>query len=290
MNEGLVYNIVEHNRNERTVLARKVITSGQNIFKVELSKCISAKVDRTRNLFTSPLVQEVYNRMMAGVFNWQYYPTYEYYKSKSPMYMTFNQIKTLCDKHYMNYKLVVNNCLINLYELYGLYIANQLKSLDTLLHAYHIVGTRCFMDKRTETIYLVNQADMLNHSTELANTTYYFSTRGGKDYFILKAERKINKGEELYDRYTDKKTETKEKLFLNYNYICEEAVSDKTIPEMFVNVEELEKNKDFLDETLYDFTIKLVDEMIKKTLQRDDVPCQRHQRHQRDDEEKVQSV
>jgi hypothetical protein len=207
----------------RTPIATKLIVANEIIDKFELNdkNSISAKVDMNCRIYTTPLILKLYHLLKSNSQSVEYFnfPTYDTYKKTCPMYMSYTQLRQLP----IHTNVVVNQCMLIIDELLNMKERYSIDDFQLFLYSYHIVNTRVFLDNNTQTVYLIKNIDMLNNSVKRQNTTYYFKHHS----FYLKATKRINKGEELFDIY-ELPPQHREKIFIHYYYIDTDLVSEDT--------------------------------------------------------------
>ena len=200
-------------------LSIKKIEPKEVLFRIPISETLYAPRDDSVGLFTYPLIDKLVNSP-----SWvnKYY-THDEYKTKSPMYVPIQQLEQTCAKHGMCFQTIVIRFLISLHILNVLTFTLKDKPFDLdefnrVLHAYHIVDSRCVADKNTNNIHLVPYFDDMNHSKR-PNVSYKFDTKS----MVIKAVDPIKMYTELEVSYgTDS---SKEKIFGHYYFIEPSAPS-----------------------------------------------------------------
>lgn len=195
------------------------IEQGELLMRIPLKGCVHAKRDDTLVLFTYPLLQLV---------DVSKYYDYTYYKNICPMYLPIYQLESTCRKLNVCFRTIAIQYLSTLHVLFcHRFVFPNVEftheEFERIVHAYHIVDTRCVEDMRTGDIYLANYFDNLNHSA-VPNVSYIFSDK----YLLIKAHQPIAPYTEICVSYGNM---SREKMFSHYFFTDDSGKSVSTYPE-----------------------------------------------------------
>ncbi len=195
------------------------------LFRIPLKDCLHRPRDDSLVIFTYPLIRVVMDD--AGRLT-KYY-SFDKYKDICPMYVPVYNLQSECRKHKLCYKTIAVQYLLTLHILYVLTFVHPIHTdfskerYEKVIHAWHIVDSRCVENKQTKQTYMVDHFDDLNHSST-PNVSYTFESK----YMIIRAKERIAPYTEICDSYGSGLS--REKIFMHYYFVSEESSSDSIYP------------------------------------------------------------
>ena len=203
----------------KCVIAIKRLENREVIFKIPLKDCLKEKKEPKLILYSFPLIL----KLLDHPDHLTKYNSHEEYKDQCGMYRPIYNIQSECKRNDIDFRTIMIRWMLILYVIDVLATFNPGQSFEKidfaqLIHAFHIVETRCVLNSSTNEILLADYFDNINASAQ-PNCSYTFDSK----YLIVRATEQIKANTEVFAMYSTEMT--RERAYCHYYYCTTEFPS-----------------------------------------------------------------